>query len=68
MVTCTCGNEPRYIDAHGKLVCGLCPIKEGVDSIRISQIPGLLRWARHVCDRPDKKVIIEIQRLRELIA
>jgi len=74
MATCSCGNEPRYVDAHGKLVCGLCPIKEGVDSIKISQIPGLLAWARALIAQQREAgpeavgVIVNAEQLAELIA
>lgn len=43
-----CGNKPRYIDEHGELACGVCPIKAGIDSIRISDVPKLVGWARDV--------------------
>ncbi len=74
MATCACGNEPRYVDAHGKLVCGLCPIQEGVDSIRISQIPALLAFARGVIAQQRDAgpeafgVIVNAEILAELIA
>lgn len=41
-------NQARYIDEIGLLVCGLCPITEGVDSIKIADVPQLLQWARDV--------------------
>lgn len=43
-----CGNEPRYIDEHGELACGVCPVKAGADSIRITDVPKLVGWARDV--------------------
>ena len=43
---CACGNAARYIDDHGEFCCGICPIKTGRDSIRISDVPQLLGWAR----------------------
>lgn len=43
---CACGNAARYIDDRGELCCGICPIKLGRDSIRISDVPQLLGWAR----------------------
>lgn len=46
-VTCECGNTARYIDATGALTCGICPLKAGRDSIRFSDVPALLAWARH---------------------
>jgi hypothetical protein len=44
----SCENEARYIDAHGDLSCALCPIKFGIDSIRIVDVPALLAWSREV--------------------
>jgi len=43
---CECGNAARYIDDHGEFCCGICPIKNGRDSIRISDVPRLLGWSR----------------------
>ncbi len=43
---CACGNTARYIEDHGAFTCGICPIKNGRDSIRISDVPQLLSWAR----------------------
>lgn len=40
-----CQNDARYVDQHGKLVCGICPIKAGDYSIKIADIPRLLAWA-----------------------
>jgi hypothetical protein len=45
-VHCACGNAARYVDEHGQLVCGTCPIKAGHDSIRLADVPKLLAWAR----------------------
>lgn len=45
-MTCSCGNEARYIDIDGAFRCGVCPIKAGRDSIRISDVPRLLGFAR----------------------
>lgn len=41
-----CQNDARYVDQHGNLVCGICPIKAGDDSIKITDVPALLAWAR----------------------
>jgi hypothetical protein len=41
-------NETRCIDETGTLCCGVCPIKQGLDSIRISDVAALLKWARAV--------------------
>lgn len=41
-----CNNEGRYIDEDGQLVCGICPLKLGLDSIKIKSVPALLRWCR----------------------
>jgi len=43
-----CGNEVRYVDEHGRLTCGVCPAKANIDSIRISDVPKLVGWARDV--------------------
>lgn len=43
---CSCGNTARYIDSTGALTCAICPIKAGLDSIRFSDVPALLAWAR----------------------
>jgi hypothetical protein len=34
------------VDQHGALTCGICPLRAGDDSIKISDVPLLLRWAR----------------------
>lgn len=41
-----CGNTARYIDEDGTLCCATCPLKAGKDSIRLSNVPDLLAWAR----------------------
>jgi hypothetical protein len=45
-VTCACGNAARYVVADGRLTCALCPLRAGVDSIRLADVPALLAWAR----------------------
>lgn len=45
-MTCKCGNSARYINERGELCCGICPLKEGLDSIKLSDVPKLLSWAR----------------------
>lgn len=42
-----CANEGRYIDEDGKIVCALCPLKNGTDSILIANVPKLLAWCRN---------------------
>lgn len=45
----TCGdNQARYIDETGGLVCGTCPIKHKLDSIKVGDVPKLLAWCREV--------------------
>lgn len=46
-----CGNDARYIDALGRLCCATCPIKLGIDSIKITAVPELLAWARANAER-----------------
>lgn len=41
---CKCGNEARYINVRHELCCSICPIKEGVDAIRITEVPTLHQW------------------------
>ncbi len=43
---CVCGNAARYVDQHGALTCGICPLKAGDDSIKINNVLRLLEWAR----------------------
>jgi hypothetical protein len=46
-VLCKCGeNAARYMNERGELCCSLCPLKEGVDSIKLDDVPKLLAWAR----------------------
>lgn len=47
-IECDCGNDARYIDEHGKLVCGVCPIRLGHDAIKIKDVPVLLAWCREM--------------------
>lgn len=49
--TASCSNEARYINERGELCCGLCPIKEGIDSIQIAAVPALLALARQITDQ-----------------
>jgi hypothetical protein len=49
---CKCGNSVRYINELGELTCGICPLKSGLDSIKLADVPALLKWARnHIEDR-----------------
>lgn len=43
---CACGNSARYVDETGALTCALCPLRSGRDSIRITDVPALLKWCR----------------------
>lgn len=45
-MNCKCGNTARYVDELGRLTCGTCPIANGLDSIRLADVPKLLAWAR----------------------
>jgi hypothetical protein len=49
-VTCACGNAARYVAADGRLTCALCPLRDGVDSVRLSDVPALLALARRFLD------------------
>lgn len=47
MKCATCeNNEARYITIKGALVCSICPQMDRIDSIRMSDVPKLLEWAR----------------------
>lgn len=59
VVTCKCGNAARYMNARGELCCAICPLKEGIDSIKLDDVPKLLAWARNLVERP-------IRHLRDL--
>ena len=45
-MNCRCGNAARYINERGELCCAICPLGEGIDSIRLADVPALLAWAR----------------------
>jgi len=45
-VNCACGNAARYIDDMGIFTCAICPLKAGRDSIRLTDVPALLKWVR----------------------
>lgn len=47
---CACGNTARYIDEKGRLTCGICPIKNRLDSIKISDVGKLLVLLRGFSD------------------
>jgi hypothetical protein len=62
MLCQVCGeNEARYIDERGRKTCALCPLRTGCDSIRMSNVPALMFWARQYmeCDPPDTKIARE---------
>lgn len=68
-----CQNDARYVDQHGKLVCGTCPIKRGEDSIRVADVPALLAWAREfvhfmdASDAPDQRLAAATRLMRDII-
>lgn len=43
---CKCGNAARYMNERGQFCCSVCPIKEGLDAIKLADVPKLLAWAR----------------------
>lgn len=43
---CACNKDALYIDMRGELACEICPIKSGLDAIKITDVPRLLAWAR----------------------
>ena len=46
MSLCACGNEARYITADGRFTCALCPLREGVKSIRLADVPAFVEKHR----------------------
>jgi hypothetical protein len=49
-MNCKCGNAARYMNERGELCCGICPLKERIDSIKLADVPKLLAWARGLVD------------------
>jgi hypothetical protein len=43
-IACACGNEARYINTQYEWCCSLCPLKQGIDSIRRSDVQALHAW------------------------
>jgi hypothetical protein len=66
-MNCACGNEARYINARNELCCALCPLKENVDSIRLSDVPALLAWARDHVARIDSVDASKLYNQRTLL-
>ena len=56
-MNCECGNAARYINERGELCCAICPIKQGLDAIRLSDVPRLLAFARKLLVGEDNPVI-----------
>ena len=51
---CACGNAARYLNERGQFCCATCPLKQGIDSIKLADVPKLLAWARAWSERePD---------------
>jgi hypothetical protein len=70
VVTCTCGNAARYINERGELCCSLCPLKEGIDSIKLDDVPKLLAWARRLDERAETSLGVhaaDVFDLRDII-
>lgn len=69
-VHCRCGNHARYINARGELCCSLCPLRDGIDSIRLADVPKLLAWARkrvRGLDSPGAPTEHALSELRDII-
>ena len=43
-IVCACGNVARYINDRYEQCCGICPIKEGIDSIQLADKGRLHQW------------------------
>lgn len=70
VVTCKCGNAARYINERGELCCGTCPIKQGIDSIKLDDVPKLLAWARRLDTHAETSLgfhAADVFELREII-
>lgn len=51
MIKCAfedCDNEARYVNMNGALCCGTCPVKHGIDSVRITDVHKIAAWIRDV--------------------
>lgn len=46
-----CRNEGRYLTENGERFCGLCDAERDATSIRISDLPALLRLLGDLADR-----------------
>ena len=70
-MSCKCGNAARYINERGELCCGICPLKESLDSIKLADVPKLLAWARALQLRQQGSSIelsaSELLTLREIV-
>ncbi len=66
IMTCVCGNEARYVDESGALTCAICPIRTGVDSIKIGSVPALLFWCRQLL-QDSEDIGSRLVRLREIV-
>jgi hypothetical protein len=64
-MNCKCGNAARYINERGELCCAICPLGEGIDSIRLADVPALLAWARKFANLHTEHPWL--QSLREII-
>jgi hypothetical protein len=66
--TCACGNAARYVNERGQLSCAICPLKEGIDSVRIADIPELLSVARSLIKHGDSQHVgAQCRQLRTLL-
>lgn len=55
---CKCGNVARYINEKGELCCAICPFVDHVDSIRLADVPALLKWCRAHLDTPMDRTVL----------
>lgn len=66
--TADCSNDARYINECGELCCGLCPIKQGLDSIRLADVGDLLIVTRALTFQADPRAIERcVARLRVIL-
>ena len=68
---CACGNYARYINERDELCCALCPIRERIESIKISDALRLWDWCTtHVTHNMQAAAMVhdEWHAINELLA
>lgn len=50
---CACGNDARYITEQGLFTCSLCPLRQGIEAIRLTDVGPLLPLLRELMRQID---------------